>query len=240
MSSQREEVPDIPPLNYDNIPDGWNTYDTSHPRDAPVPLNEVTDTNLSETDQASNLSLSEADEASDSGFSKASVDSKVSSVVDPSEMPPVLRPAPPLVFDGDQAFENLKSRILNLTTRPPSLHSRTKSVLRALCQDFGIRYNTTDNKKILVARIMLYRQEYGLDDDYVSKIRYDKLKRTFEADEPSRSSLMKFEHEYLEKLCVEYKIPPFDSSQPGITSLTKDVMVQRILIWNSINQGKRR
>lgn len=77
------------------------------------------------------------------------------------------------------------------------------------------------------------RQEYGSDDDYVSKIQYDKLKWIFEADEPSRSSLMKFEHEYLEKLCVEYKISPFDSSQPGITSLTKDVMVQRILIWVS-------
>ncbi|KAJ3862563.1 hypothetical protein EV359DRAFT_65525 [Lentinula novae-zelandiae] len=156
MSSQPEEVPEIPPLNYDKVPDDWKTYNTTHPTDTPV-LDEVTDTNLSEADEASNVSLSEADEVSNVSLSEA-----------------------------DEVSDSGFSKA---------------------------------------------RQKYGSDDDYVSKLRFDKLKQTFEADEPSRSSLMKFEHEHLEKLCAEYKIPPFDCSQPGTTSLTKDVMVQWILIW---------
>ncbi|KAJ3803473.1 hypothetical protein F5876DRAFT_71397, partial [Lentinula aff. lateritia] len=64
------------------------------------------------------------------------------------------------------------------------------------------------------------RSEHGADDE-APQLQYNELKRTFEADEPSKSGFMKFALVHLHHLCREYKIPPFDSDDSDIISFKK-------------------
>ncbi|KAJ3838280.1 hypothetical protein F5878DRAFT_513132, partial [Lentinula raphanica] len=74
------------------------------------------------------------------------------------------------------------------------------------------------------------KQENGADDNtYSSQLRYGKLKRNFEEDELSKSTMMSWPHAQLEKLCKEYSIPPFDTN--NLVSLKKEDMVRRLLLW---------
>ncbi|KAJ3899604.1 hypothetical protein F5879DRAFT_781923, partial [Lentinula edodes] len=75
---------------------------------------------------------------------------------DASSAPSVMRPAPIFAFTRDIAFENLKSKILDFSGKPPSLGKPKLQTLKALCQDLGIHYNSIDSKRILAARIMEY------------------------------------------------------------------------------------
>ncbi|GAW07262.1 hypothetical protein LENED_009240 [Lentinula edodes] len=77
---------------------------------------------------------------------------------------------------------------------------------------------------------MLHRQEHGADDE-APQLQYSELKRTFEADEPSKSGFMKFALVHLHNLCREYKIPPFDSDESDIISFKKIEMVRRLILW---------
>ncbi|KAJ3752706.1 hypothetical protein EV360DRAFT_88492 [Lentinula raphanica] len=145
---------------------------------------------------------------------------------------------PGFVYDKDQEFEELKSKLLDLSTRAPSLSRRNKAALRALCQDLNILYSSKDTKKVLSDRLLLYRQENGAHDDEYSaqaaqaaELRSAKLKRHFEEDELSRATLMSWPHRQLEQLCREYKIPPFNSSNPR--PLKKEDMARKLLLWAS-------
>ncbi|KAJ3762783.1 hypothetical protein EV360DRAFT_66807 [Lentinula raphanica] len=161
-----------------------------------------------------------------------SFSSRASSVVDPNTLPPVMKPAPASPFNKGQEFEDLKSKLLNLGARAPSLDKRKKDFLQALCQDLNILYNARDTRAVLAKRLLLYRQENGANDDaYSAELRYAKLKRNFEEDELSKATLMSWPHQQLEQLCREYKIPLFNPSNSR--SLKKEDMVRRLLLWAS-------
>ncbi|KAJ3764234.1 hypothetical protein EV360DRAFT_65672 [Lentinula raphanica] len=204
-STAVEAVPVVPPLDYNQIPDGWTGANP-----------------IVESDPTSHESESE--------LSEASFSSKASSIVDPDSLPPVLKPAPGILFNKDQDFEDLKSKLLNLSARAPSLYRSKKAVLEALCQDLNILYGSKETRRTLAQRLLLYRQENGANDDtYSEDLRYGKLKRNFEEDELSKATLMSWPHKQLERLCQEYRIPPFNSSNPK--SLKKEDMVRRLLLW---------
>ncbi|KAJ3978305.1 hypothetical protein F5890DRAFT_1560611 [Lentinula detonsa] len=113
--------------------------------------------------------------------SEASETSLSSSVTNSDILPLVSRRAPLFNFNKDADFEDLKSKLLNLSFKAPSLTRPAKEVLQALCQDLNIAYNAQDTKKHLITRLMIYRQENGADDDSNgSEVRYNKLKRQFE------------------------------------------------------------
>ncbi|KAJ3933374.1 MAG: hypothetical protein NXY57DRAFT_1037683 [Lentinula lateritia] len=195
-------VPKVPPLNYNDVPDAW---------EGDVPMD------------------NDFDVVSDSGVSDASFDSRASLA------PLVLRPAPSFAFNKDSAFEKLKSKTLDFSGKPPSLSKPNLQTLKALCQDLGIHYNSINSKRILAARIMDYRKENGSNDPVpVSKfdsLVYDKIKAKFEVEEPTRTTLMNYEYTYLERLCKDYKVPPFATSDPPHLTVTKDDLGRRLLLW---------
>ncbi|KAJ3884134.1 hypothetical protein GG344DRAFT_71567, partial [Lentinula edodes] len=203
-SSGPANVPQVPPLNYNDIPDAW---------------------------EGDVLMDNDSNVVSDSGVSDASFGSRASSA------PLVMRPAPSFAFNRDSAFEKLKSKTLDFTGKPPSLSKPNLWTLKALCQDLGIHYNSVDSKRILAARILDYRKENGSNDPVpVSKfdpLVYDKIKAKFEVEEPSRHTLMSYEHTYLESLSIDYKVPPFDTSNPPHSTVTKDDLGRRLLLWVS-------
>ncbi|KAJ3791310.1 hypothetical protein GGU11DRAFT_761708 [Lentinula aff. detonsa] len=120
-----EDVPGVPPLSYDQVPDGWE--------DSKTPKN--------------------SDELSDSEASEASLSS---SITDSDILPPVSHRAQWFNFNKDSDFEELKSKLLNLAFKAPSLTRTSKEVLQALCQDLNIAYNAQDTKKHLITRLMIY------------------------------------------------------------------------------------
>ncbi|KAJ3871140.1 hypothetical protein F5051DRAFT_446569 [Lentinula edodes] len=199
-SVEFEQVPEVPPLDYNQVPDGWEG-DYSHISAlAEVPESKASDVSLN-SEPSSRASLVASSVAPSIALSATSADA----------LPPVSQPAPSFVFSKDSAFEKLKSKLLNLNARPPSLDKK-KIILRALCQDLNILYNLNDSNKILAARLMVYRQENGAKDDEDSlQTRYNQFKWIFEEDEPSKSMMMSQLLKHLEKLCREYRIPPFDS-----------------------------
>ncbi|KAJ3760788.1 hypothetical protein EV360DRAFT_68405 [Lentinula raphanica] len=206
-STVPEAVPEVPALNYDQVPDGW------------VGANPTV-----EPDTTS--------QASDSELSEASFSSRASSIVNPNALPPVLRPAAGFLYNKDQEFENLKSKLLDLSARAPSLSRLKKVDLQALCQDLNILYGSKETNKVLVQRLLLYRQENGANDNaFTEELRYGKLKRNFEEEELSKATLMSWPLKLLEQLCREYQIPPFNSSNPR--TLKKEDMVRRLLLWAS-------
>ncbi|KAJ3778221.1 hypothetical protein FB446DRAFT_632503, partial [Lentinula raphanica] len=91
---------------------------------------------------------------------KSGGDGLASSVADPDMIPPVTKPAAAILFNRDQEFEELKSQLLDLGARAPSLSKHKKSVLQALCQDLSIPYNAKDIRRVLTGRLLLHRQEH--------------------------------------------------------------------------------
>ncbi|KAJ3837331.1 hypothetical protein F5878DRAFT_522514, partial [Lentinula raphanica] len=85
-----------------------------------------------------------------------SFSSKASSNVDPNSLPPVMQPAARIVYNKDQEFEDLKSKLLDLSARAPSLTRTKKAALQAMCQDFNILYGSKETRKTLSQRLMLY------------------------------------------------------------------------------------
>ncbi|KAJ3863506.1 hypothetical protein EV359DRAFT_82317 [Lentinula novae-zelandiae] len=187
-------VPKVPPLNYNDVPDAW---------EGDVPMDNDFDVVL------------DSDVVSDSGVSDTSFDSRASSA------PLVLRPAPSFAFNKDSAFEKLESKMLDFSGKPPSLSKPNLQTLKALCQDLGIHYNSIDSKRILTARIM----------DYMCLSLSFMIKAKFEVEEPTRTTLMNYEYTYLERLCKDYKVPPFATSDPPHSTVTKDDLGRRLLLW---------
>ncbi|KAJ3892281.1 hypothetical protein GG344DRAFT_64765 [Lentinula edodes] len=180
--------------------------------------------------EASDVSLNSRPSSRAPSVASSVAPSIALSVTSADALPPALRPAPPFVFSKDSAFEKLKSKLLNIDARPPSLDKK-KIILRALCQDLNILYNLDDTNKTLAGRLMVYRQENGAKDDEDSlQIRYNQFKRTFEEDEPSKSIMMSQLLKHLEKLCREYRIPPFDSNISG-GSLKKETLARWLILW---------